>query len=318
MDIGKLFMIFFLLVPNGILYAQESVMTREMFASTLAKVKQGDSTQAVVNLLGMPSKVLKAKDMEQTQLPMVMRSTGASEVWYYGTNHTLDFPTLGELHFDNTSKIIATSGGKGTPCSLSDISECELRELLRLVNSTPLASCSNWDPAGMVSVVNALVDHGKEDGLAVIREYIRVSPFNPDAYEQVGLLLRVLHEVPDDTRYFPELLLGISSFKEPEDPTLIPRYPIHLLRHEIPVFLPASFTHSGSPPDPTGIVDWYELNGVWRKSKITIPEELSAEELVVLQQEVMDLLTKCVGPDRAASNAEPIFRQLKRIVEQKK
>lgn len=306
------FLIFAIVV--SILHAQDGELERSTFAAKLAEIKPGDNKQKVERLLGSPSKVLDMTGIRVDQQPDVIRRSGAVEVWYYGTNDRSDFPTLGQLHFDSKGNTITTFGGSGAPINCDRISENELRDLLRLINQMPPATGRDWNPAVVIDVVNAIVSLGKHDGHDVIREYIRISPETRIVYEQAALLLVVLHEVPDKAVGGPPLLLGSTFLNESDDPNLIPRYPIHLLRYDIPVFLVFSYTYTGSPGSGLDVLDWYEIHGIWRSSKIEVPENLS-EELAALKQEVSDLLKLYRTPDKAAQIANMVSSQLDRLLD---
>ncbi len=313
MKFTGLILIAILSTLNALSWGQGNEMTRREFVMKIADIKKGSTRQQVKGHLGTPNKVLKVPDMRPNELPDVVRYTSAAEVWYYGTNDRSDFPTFGQVHFDASSKVIITYGGEGTPINVESISEEKLRDLLRLLHTMPQADGQNWDIVVVIKIVNALFDLGKNDGLAVIQEFIRVSPESYEIHEQVGLLLRMMHEVPENTGYFPELLLGYPLFGPPPDPKLIPRYPIHVLRHEIPVMLVNGYsTTGGVPGNTTEILEWYKVNGRWRRARIEVPA-LSAEEIKELKGQVMDLLEQYLDAPQAKATTNNVYSQLNRL-----
>lgn len=314
MKLTRLVVFLIFSIAVSISCAQDGEMERRTFAAKLAEIKPGDNKQKVESLLGSASKVLDMKGVRLDQRPDAVQNSGAVEVWYYSTNDRSDFPTLGQLHFDSKGNTITTFGGAGAPINCDRISENELRDLLRLINQMPPATGRDWNPAVVIDVANAIVSLGKHDGHDVIREYIRISPETRIVYEQAALLLVVLHEVPDKAVGGPPLLLGSTFLNEPDDPSLIPRYPIHLLRYDIPVFLVFGYTYTGSPGSGLDVLDWYEVHGNWRNSKIEVPENLS-EEIPALKKEVLDLLKIYHTSDMAAQIAKTVFSQLDRLLD---
>jgi len=299
-----------LFVSSSFSGGQDNDVKRSEFVTKLAQIREGDNKQKVKSLLGTASKVLDVNNIQLNQRPDVIRYTGASEVWCYGTNDASDFPTLGQLHFDAEGKVITTYGGLGDSIKTERIDENKIQELLRLINQMPQANGRKWNPAVVINITNAFVDLGKQDCYTVIREYIRVSPEIRSVYEQVGLLLTVLHEVPDESAGFPKLILGFTMLNAPVDPELIPRYPIHLLRHDVPIFLVNGFTYSGGVPGSAiELLEWHEANGIFRKSKIEIPE-VTDELMATLMRDVMDLLELYLDPDEADLIARSVYSQL--------
>ncbi|MBX3417035.1 MAG: hypothetical protein KF851_05480 [Pirellulaceae bacterium] len=262
--------------------------TRVEFAGKMAKVKKGDSKLRVENVLGEADMILTNIRENLSLLREGVQYSGATEIWYYGTNKANDFPTLGQVHFDQNGNVIEIYGDAGNAMHSERINEADLKELLRLLDSMPVAKGRNWNPLIVIEIVNSLVGLGKDDGIAVFREYLRISPPSFEIHEQVCLLLRLLHEVPEEMGCFPEMKLGLPSSGFPKDMRLMPRFPVHVI-DEIPVLMVSGYIFSGDVPDDNlEILDWFDSNAIWRKTELNT-QQLTDEQFENIKRKVEGL-----------------------------
>jgi hypothetical protein len=300
--------VFIILVLNLdiVALAQVKEMTRNEFADNLGDIKEGMVRREVERLLGKPSKV-HVKDVTDYSTP--------AEIWYYGTNSVSDFPTLGHVCFDGSGNVACAIGSTGTSPNLDWIKEDALRDQLRLIHSMPVIDGYQWDPALVIKISNSLTELGKEHGLSVVQEYVKVAPLDAELKERVGLLLRVLHQVPEDPGYFPEWLLGNIGRVKPASNELLPRFPIHFVR-EIPVLMVDTYDYVMiiERDSTQETLEWYKNNGVWRDSKIELPS-LSDGELEVIRFELMDLTRQYLGEYSAKGMTNMVCKQLERLKE---
>ncbi len=240
----------------------EKQMSRRDFAKAMSKVKIGMQEKEIIALLGKPDDV-------QTQHDSGGISTyRTKEIWRYGTNGHLTFPTLGTVYIDNAGKAQYFYGGSGKPIDPKIFPESELRSLLRLIDDAPgYHSGYSYNPLTVIQIVNTLQPLGKEKALAAIEEYLRVCSFlHSPGREGVSLVLRALFEVPADPGYMPEMLVGgpvTASF--PKDPKEFPRFPI-MLEDDVPIMLVSGYNVGGEAPNPApGDVKYFREKGTIRK-----------------------------------------------------
>ncbi|HEX5445023.1 MAG TPA: hypothetical protein VFW87_14390 [Pirellulales bacterium] len=210
------------------------------FAANMSKLAEGDSKQRVRELLGPPDDVRTHHDPDEH----FILDEGV-EVWCYGTNGHLTFPTLGLVLVDDDGKAVFFAGGGGEPPKPDLFEEDQLRTLLRQIDRLQPDSSWNYNPARTIEVVNALQPLGKEKALAAVDEYLRVhSAWNDDTVGGIFLMLRVLFDPPDDPGYWPNNVRGTSI--KPADPKLIPRFPM-VLQDDIPllVYIPGGRLSTG-------------------------------------------------------------------------
>ncbi len=143
--------------------------TRQSFARAMSKITEGMAEDDVLALLGKPDNVRTQYD------PGRISTTRTKEIWRYGTNRHLTFPTLGCVYIATESKVQYVYGRNGQPPEPETIPEAELRPLLRLIDNAPYISGNGYDPLAVMQVVNALQPLGKDKALAAIDEYLRVA-----------------------------------------------------------------------------------------------------------------------------------------------
>jgi hypothetical protein len=229
---------------------------REQFSKALARVQEGMTAAAVLDLLGKPDDVRTQYD------PGGISTTRTKEIWCYGADGHLTFPTLGSIYIDQNEKAQYIYGGQGSPPSVEIISEKELVRLLRLIDRLPSYNAGHsYDPLPVIRVVNALQPLGKDRALAVISEYLRVAPFfHSPARQGLFLVMRVLFEVPSETGQMPRMYVGGPIPPAPEDLKQLPRFPV-LVVDDIPLLLVSGYILAGWPEPAERHVDYFRANG---------------------------------------------------------
>lgn len=211
---------------------------RRAFAARMDRIEPGMSARQARTILGEPDDVRTDRD------PGGITTARTRAIWGYGADGHLDFPVLGQVFIDTGDRVQYVYG-RGPVSPALGVAEPELRRLLRLVDTAPGLSGHAYDPAPVIRIVNALQPLGKEQALAVVDEYLRVAPrFMCDARQGLFLVLRVLFEVPPDPGHMPPMHVGAPSPPAPDDPALIPRFPL-VLEGDIPLLLVSGYTLAG-------------------------------------------------------------------------
>jgi hypothetical protein len=231
--------------------------TRQEFSRAMAQVKDCMPEKDVLHLLGRPDDIRTQFD------PGGISTTQTREVWCYGTQGHLTFPTLGCVYIDTGGKAQYVYGGQGEPPDSHVVSEEQLCTLLRLIDRVPsYNSAHRFDPLAVIRAVNALQPLGKDKALTVIDEYLRVaSHFHSAAREGLFLVLRVLFEVPEDTGHMPHMFVGATP--TPKDPKSLPRFPI-LLVEDIPLLLTGGYALGGRAERAESHVAFFRQHGTLR------------------------------------------------------
>jgi hypothetical protein len=242
--------------------------TRQEFARAMAKVKPGLAEADVLALLGKPDDVKTRTD------PGGISTTRTREIWRYGTDGHLSFPTLGCVYIDTDGKAQYVFGGRGQPPAPAVLPEADLRPLLRLLDAAPSYNAGyHYDPLAVIRAVNALQPLGKEKALAVIAEYLRVaSQFYDPGREGVFLVLRVLFDVPPDPGHMPPMFVGAPWPAAPADPKRLPRFPI-LLQDGVPLLLVSGYLLAGFPEQPESHVEYFRQHGRLRDGPLVPPND---------------------------------------------
>jgi hypothetical protein len=235
---------------------------RQEFSKAMAKLREGMPEKEVLAILGRPDDVRTQYD------PGGISTYKTKEIWCYGTNGHLTFPTLGSVYIDRGGNAQYIFGGRGSPPSTALFSEDELRELLRLIDKAPGLAGGSFDPWPVIQIVNAIQPLGKEKALTAIDEYLRVaSHWHSDAREGLFVVLRVLFEIPEDPGYMPAMLVGEPSPLQPKDPTRLPRFPAVVL-DDIPLLLVHGYTLAGAAQPIEEHVDYFRKNGRLRSERL--------------------------------------------------
>lgn len=262
---------FMLMMGACVSFAQENHPTRAEFAAVMSKVKEGMSAADVQKLLGKPDDIRTERD------PGGLVGFQTSEIWGYGTDGHLAFPTLGCVYFSD-GLVQWAFGGGGQPPDPRMFDEAALRKLLRLVSTSYENGQPN--PLRYIQIVNTLLPLGKEKALAVIEEFRRVaSPYQPVASANIGdgdlplfLILRLLFEVPADPGFMPRMLVGAPQPAEPADPKLLPLFPMVLV-DDIPLDLVVGYSLGGEAQRVQDHIDYFRKNGVLRKQPLHPPDD---------------------------------------------
>jgi RNA polymerase sigma factor (sigma-70 family) len=245
--------------PRGEKTATVRYRNRERFAQAMARVKEGMTEKEVLALLGRPDDIRTQHD------PGGISTSRTKEIWCYGTNGHLAFPTLGCVYMDRQARAQYVHGGRGMPPAPDLISEAELLPLLRLIDRLPSYNEGHrYDPLRVIQVVNALQPLGKTRALAVVDEYLRVaSHWHGSGREGLFFVLRVLFEVPEVPGHMPGMYVGGSSPSAPEEPRLLPQFPI-LLVDDIPLTLVGGYALAGKAQAVEDHVEHFRKDGVLR------------------------------------------------------
>jgi hypothetical protein len=230
--------------------------TRGQFARAMAKVKEGMSDKDVTALLGKPDDIRTQTD------PGGISTTRTREVWRYGTDGHLTFPTLGCVYIDKDRKVQYVYGGRGRPPDLKVLPEKQLRSLLHLIDKAPSYNSGyHYDPLLIIRIVNVLQPLGKEKALAAIQEYLRVaSSFHAPGREGVFLVLRVLFDIPADPGHMPNMSVGACSPAAPKNPKQLPRFPI-LIQDDVPLLLVSGYALIGHAERPESHLIYFREKG---------------------------------------------------------
>lgn len=126
----------------------EKQMSRRDFAKAMSKVEIGMTEKEIISLLGKPDDIQTRYDAGG------ISSARTKEIWRYGTNGHLTFPTLGSVYIDNAGQAQYVHGG-GESIDPKMFSEAELRQLLRLIDQGPHLYGDSYDPLRVIRIVNA-------------------------------------------------------------------------------------------------------------------------------------------------------------------
>jgi hypothetical protein len=279
--------------------------SRSKFAAKMARVKEGMPEQNVRKLLGKPDDVRTCRELND-------ETARTKEIWCYGTNGHLTFPTLGCVYFDTEGKVQYVFGGEGKPPNAKLFREGELRDLLRLIDKAPEANGNFYNPRTIIRIVNRLQPLGKEKALAAICEYVRVaSTWHSEARDSgLFLVLRVLFDVPADPGYLPPVIFGYPSpWGQPTDPKIMPRFPI-LLVDDVPLLLVEGY-HLGGAPEPVEThVEYFRKKGRLR----AIPLVPTNQPLAILDH-LPAAVEKFIADSKSEDVKDRILRdQLLRLV----
>ncbi len=286
------------------LKAQDS---RLEFFEKIKTIEKGMPIAQIKVVLGEPDDIWTRED------PGMITDPNVAIVWCFGSENHLAFPTLGRVDFDSAGVVYQVCGDGDNPIGSEEIIESEVRRFLNLIHSTPGVAGAKWDPAVFIDVVNALHPIGKESCLALMREYLRVSPLGLEVHEQISMLLRVLHEVPEEDGFFPDPMLGSLYPDELSDHSLLPRFPVHLIQ-DIPVLLVNGYDYMGDTPFTADALDWYESNGVWRSRPLE-PAKVSEMTMENLMNETNKILELFLDERKSKLTADMIRKQLSHLVE---
>lgn len=230
------------------------------FAEKMATLKPGMLASEVIKILGQPDDIKTQND------PGGVRLNKTKEIWGYGTNGHLTFPTLGQVYINEKDEVQYLSGHQGAPPKTTLFTEQELLCILRILSEVPSYGQGNFNPRPLIRAINTLQPRGKQKALAAINEYLRVtSSFFPDESRGgIFFVLRLLFEVPESPGYMPTMHIGAWSPAPPDDPKKFPHYPL-VLQGDIPFNVTQGYMLAGSPERPEQHVAYFQKHGILRK-----------------------------------------------------
>jgi hypothetical protein len=261
---------------------------RREFANAITNLKEGTTEAEVLALLGRPDDVRTKND------PGGISTFGTREVWRYGTSGHLTTATLGQVCIDESGRVQYISG-KGSP-SLGELpEEDELRRLLDILGQVPSYNAgSHYNPGKVIRAVNCLLPLGKKRAIAVMDEFLRVTPpWYNEGRDGVFLVLRTLFDVPRGHGHMPRM--GVGATSEPEDDRLLPRFPI-ALQDDIPFLLVEGYVLGGAPEQPESHVAYFRKHGSLR-TKPLVPTDRPLEALDRLSRSVRRAFRETNDPD---------------------
>lgn len=210
---------------------------------------KGTDKEIILHVVGKPDDILLSGKEGVRPWAQV------KEIWCYGTDRHLGCATLGQIYFNKQDELHEIAGQLGVPPKPDEISEQELRQLLRAVHDTPCLG--NYDPFTMVRVVNTLHVAGEKKALIAIREYLRITNaiYEPER-ERILYLVQLLREAPTPPQRFVRLPFGEPRPPEPKDPAMFPRFPLWVYQ-DIP-FLTAEYMLAGAIAPLESLVDEFQ------------------------------------------------------------
>jgi hypothetical protein len=255
--------------------------SRRAFAEQFAKIGEWMPADQVEAILGQPDDVRTQRDPGRIDL------TNTREIWGYGTDRHLGFATLASIAIDSERRVQYLSGTAGGGELDAQLGEDELRRLLRLLNEAGGRHLTGekYNPRPVIAAVNALQPLGKSLGIAVLREYLKVS-LGSGLGEDAGLyaVIRALFDLPSvssapvqaqpvfdyfaiiRTGYLRPPLLGRADW-EPEDLSQFPRFPLVLV-DDVPLVVVTGYTLLEQPEAVSHHLDLLERDAQWRSQPL--------------------------------------------------
>ena len=233
----------------------------------MASVEIGMREEQVLSRVGPPDEVRQG-DIDTTE-----RYVDSSEIWYFGTSGPETFPTFGRIYFGKERpKRVCRVFGKGETLVPDRIDEESAREIISAIGTPILCHAEVYNPHDMIQVVNLLQVLGKDSALALVGEYLRVCPEeHAGGTEKVMLLLRALFVVPAN-RSMPTCRLGHFVPPPPENPTVIPRFPIHFVS-DVPLLMVHGYQLEGAPGSIDEDIKYFSEKGQLRQSRLNPPDD---------------------------------------------
>ena len=190
--------------------------------------------------------------------------------------------TLGEVYIDEDGHVQYVYGRRRP--RLGDLpEERQLRRLLNILGQvSSYRSGSRYNPRTVIRAVNAILPLGKKKAISVIEEFLRVtSRWGDNGRDGVFLVLRTLFEVPNDPRYMPPMYVGAPGPEAPDNPKLLPRFPI-VIEGDIPFLVVRGYLLAGEAEDPEAHVRFFRECGTLRaKPLVPTAEPLKALDALV-------------------------------------
>ena len=190
---------------------------RGNFARAWSHIAFGMSKEDVRTAIGKP-------DEQVTKESSIFSGPGSQ--WLYGTYR--GFPTLGSVDFDSAGNVVSFEPTDGNvPKGLPE--ETVLRPALYAISwvcadRSPNELPYEFDGHTLVPVANELVEFGPEKAIAVLKEFMRLSPHT--ASPELYCLLRLVFQPRITASDFPRLMTIDSP--APEYYNTFPMYPFVL------------------------------------------------------------------------------------------
>lgn len=202
---------------------------RAEFDEQLGRVKDGQSKEQVIEILGEPDVV----EIDEER---------GYELWLYGCPNKDALPVLGRVHFEE-GVVAGQRFWSPNPSTSPDLPEENvLREILRFMHETAPTRRSGDDPLHKVRVANRLIPLGKKQVIATINE---LSDLGFDTSHWLILLTQILFEVPDDPGY---IYSGVpAGDQQLRQGTRVPRFPTILI-DDVPVTIYTAMGIRGAIP----------------------------------------------------------------------
>jgi hypothetical protein len=134
------------------------------------------------------------------------------------------------------------------------------RDLDQILMATRGLAGGTFDPLTVIRSVNALHPLGKEGALDAIQDFVQRHRSEVEVSHGMFLVLRCLFEIPTPPGYMPRMLFGQPTPDEPQDPTLVPCFPLVLLS-DIPLQLVRGWDLFGAPQDIKSHLSYFRRQG---------------------------------------------------------
>ena len=124
-------------------------------------------------------------------------------------------------------------------------SSAALTALIRAVPSYQ----SPGDPLALIRAVNSLQRLGRDAAIAALTDYLHTTPPGDDHREGTIAIMRVLFDPANPPGYLPVLHAGAPDPAPPDDPLVLPRFPIAII-DDIPLVVVNGYTLGGKAETP--------------------------------------------------------------------
>lgn len=113
-----------------------------------------------------------------------------------------------------------------------------------------------FNPGILIEAANYLCSLDKDFVFRVLEQYCHRANQEPTQRSDNALLVARVSYVPNDRRQpLPRLALGAPDLKEPQDPSLFPIFPLHLVEG-IPFLLIGGYVLGGEAMPPMDYIAW--------------------------------------------------------------
>src|SRR5205823_2534503 len=155
--------------------------------------------------------------------------------------------------------------------------EARLRDLLRILGKVPSYN-ELGDPLALIHAVNTLQPLGKDEAIAVLAEYLRVtSDLDDPGHEGTFLVMRTLFDPPADIGVFPHMMVGAPDVPFPKDDKDAPRFPIVIV-DDIPFDIADGYELDGEAEPPESHLEWMKAHATIRAHPL-VPTSTPIETL---------------------------------------